>query len=172
MQYKLIKTPPGWMAAAWSQHGLCALTLPADAPHHALQKLADYLRLTPQAFEPSACGAAGSELADMLYRYFAGQRCRLNFPVDLSWATPFQRQVLKAVQNIPYGQTRSYRQIAETIGRPAAARAVGNAVGKNRLLLVVPCHRVIKQDGTLGGFGATPAWKEKLLNIEGVTVKK
>lgn len=76
--------------------------------------------------------------------------------------TPFQQEVWKACMSIPEGQTRSYRWIAERIGRPGAVRAVGSALGKNPFAPVVPCHRVIKADGTLGGFSAPGGLKAKL----------
>jgi O-6-methylguanine DNA methyltransferase len=76
--------------------------------------------------------------------------------------TPFQQAVWKACMRVPAGQTRSYKWIAETIGKPGAVRAVGSALGKNPFAPVVPCHRVIKSDGTLGGFSAPGGLKAKL----------
>jgi methylated-DNA-[protein]-cysteine S-methyltransferase len=80
--------------------------------------------------------------------------------------TPFQLSVLAALQEIPFGQTTSYRNIAESIGRPKAVRAVGAANGRNPLPIVIPCHRVIGADGSLTGFGGGLAAKSLLLNLE------
>ena len=88
--------------------------------------------------------------------------------------TPFQQAVWKACMAIPEGQTRSYKWIAEKIGKPGAVRAVGTALGHNPFAPIVPCHRVIKSDGKLGGFSGTggPAAKEKLLKKENKNFKK
>jgi O-6-methylguanine DNA methyltransferase len=83
--------------------------------------------------------------------------------------TDFQRQVYLAVSRIPRGQTRSYQWVARKIGRPSAARAVGNALNRNPCAPAVPCHRVVRTDGTLGGFAGGPAKKRRLLLQEGWT---
>ncbi len=101
-----------------------------------------------------------------LEEYFAGQRRRFDLPLALG-GTAFQREVWRELMRIPYGETRSYRQIAEALGRPGAARAVGRAVGANRLLVVVPCHRVIGANGGLKGFAGGLAAKGFLLKLEG-----
>ena len=90
--------------------------------------------------------------------------CRL----DLSSGTLFQQKVWRALQTIPRGETRSYAWVAKKIGKPKAARAVGAACGANPVPIIVPCHRVIAGDGSLGGFGGGPALKKRLLALEGV----
>lgn len=82
--------------------------------------------------------------------------------------TPFQQKVYEALLKIPYGKTASYGEIAAMIGKPKAARAVGQAVNKNPLMIIVPCHRIIGKDGSLTGFYGGLALKEKLLKIEGI----
>lgn len=82
----------------------------------------------------------------------------------------FEKKVWKAASKVPFGKTSSYREIAEHCGRPRAYRAVGNAMGKNPVLLLVPCHRIIKSDGSLGGFSVGLDLKKRLLNLEGVRV--
>ena len=82
--------------------------------------------------------------------------------------TPFQQKVYEALLKIPYGKTASYGEIAAMIGKPKAARAVGQAVNKNPLMIIVPCHRIIGKDGSLTGFNGGLALKEKLLKIEGI----
>lgn len=102
-------------------------------------------------------------------RYFKGERVDFKgTELDMSGYTSFEKDVLMATKQIPFGRTVSYREIAEDIGRPRAFRAVGNALGKNRTAIVVPCHRVIQSDGELGGFGAGIEWKKRLLKLEGV----
>ena len=106
-------------------------------------------------------------LAADLRRYFAGQPVDFSrYDVDWEPYTPFERAVLRATRNIPYGETRTYGEIAAAIGKPDAARAVGQALGKNRTCIVVPCHRVVAANG-LGGFTGGLHWKKGLLALEG-----
>jgi methylated-DNA-[protein]-cysteine S-methyltransferase len=91
-------------------------------------------------------------------------------PVDWRGISDFDRAVLAATQEIPHGETRTYRQVAERIGRPAAVRAVGSALARNRVPLLVPCHRVVRSDGTIGDFAFGSRAKRALLESEGVTL--
>jgi len=100
--------------------------------------------------------------AQQLSRYWEGGLNRFDLPLDLSDGTLFQQSVWSALCAIPPGQTLRYGELASQIGRPAAVRAVGSALGKNPFAPVVPCHRVIKSDGTLGGFSAPGGLKAKL----------
>ncbi|MFH1652060.1 MAG: MGMT family protein, partial [Chloroflexota bacterium] len=88
--------------------------------------------------------------------------------LDLEAATEFQRRVWRAAREIPYGETRSYAWIAGKLGQPGATRAVGQALGRNPLLIVIPCHRVLAGDGSLGGFRGGLPWKKFLLGLEKV----
>jgi methylated-DNA-[protein]-cysteine S-methyltransferase len=103
-----------------------------------------------------------------LEEYFAGRRRAFTFPYRLIGATSFRASVLAACAKIPFGTVRSYRQVADAAGRPGAWRAVGGALGRNPLPVVVPCHRVIAHSGYLGGFSAGLSLKEKLLSLEGM----
>jgi methylated-DNA-[protein]-cysteine S-methyltransferase len=103
--------------------------------------------------------------AAQLQEYFAGRRRRFDLPLDPQ-GTEFQRRVWKALEAIPYGQTRNYRQVAESVGAPRAVRAVGAANGRNPLPIVVPCHRVIGADGKLVGYAGGLPVKRVLLDIE------
>ena len=105
-------------------------------------------------------------LISQLDAYFAGKRRDFTVPLDLR-GTEFQRQVWDLLCDIPWGETRSYGQIAKALGRPKAARAVGRAVGTNPVSIVVPCHRVIGSDGALTGYGGGLDRKEALLKLEG-----
>jgi len=105
------------------------------------------------------------EARRQLQEYFAGQRNVFELPLDFA-GTDFQKKVWQALLNIPYGQTRSYREIAEQVGNVKAVRAVGAANGKNPISIIAPCHRVIGSSGKLVGFAGGLDKKEILLNIE------
>jgi len=107
---------------------------------------------------------------DELQRYFAGERVQFSCPLDLH-GTAFQIMVWKELTRIPYGETRSYGEIARAIGRPAAVRAVGAANGANPVAIIVPCHRVIGSNGNLTGYGGGLHTKAWLLSLEGLQVK-
>jgi len=106
-----------------------------------------------------------ADACEQLTEYFAGERRDLDIPLKLS-GTEFQVSVLEALQEIPYGETASYGEIAKQIGRPKAVRAVGAANGRNPIPIVVPCHRVIGSTGDLTGFGGGLDTKEALLRLE------
>ena len=103
--------------------------------------------------------------AMQLREYFAGTRKKFDVPLNPQ-GTDFQLSVWKALQNIPYGKTRSYKQIAQAIGNPKASRAVGMANNKNPIWILIPCHRVIGADGSLTGYGGGIEMKKRLLGIE------
>lgn len=105
------------------------------------------------------------EARDQMTEYFAGRRTRFDFPMRMI-GTPFQRSVWQALLDIPYGQTRAYRDLAEAIGKPGSNQAVGAANGANPLPLAVPCHRVVGADGSLTGYGGGIDVKRKLLAHE------
>ena len=106
-----------------------------------------------------------TEAKSQILNYLSGKRKSLNFPV-IHLNTPFRKRVLEAERNIPYGQTRSYREVAKMVRRPKAIRAVGSANANNPLPLYFPCHRIINSNGTLGGFGGGLNLKQYLLNLE------
>ncbi|MEI7832688.1 MAG: MGMT family protein [bacterium] len=117
-------------------------------------------------------GPAGAPLeepyASALRGYLAGQPIPLELPVDLSSMPAFTRRVLLACREIPFGTTVSYGELATIIGKPKAARAVGQALGRNPIPVIIPCHRVIGHNGSLTGFGGGLEWKRKLLEHEGI----
>jgi len=98
--------------------------------------------------------------------YFSGHRATFPDELDLSRATPFQREVWEITRLIPYGKTRSYSWVAEQVKKPKAARAVGQAMSRNPLPIIIPCHRVLNIDGKLGGFGGGLEMKRHLLDLE------
>ncbi|MBZ5592947.1 MAG: methylated-DNA--[protein]-cysteine S-methyltransferase [Acidobacteriia bacterium] len=111
------------------------------------------------------------EVIRQLRLYFAGDLREFDVPLELI-GTDFQKRVWNALLTIPYGETRSYTEIAWQIGAPRAVRAVGAANGRNPIPIIVPCHRVIGASGSLVGFGGGLEWKRKLLDLEGNSWKK
>ncbi|MFI3262899.1 MAG: methylated-DNA--[protein]-cysteine S-methyltransferase [Rikenellaceae bacterium] len=118
---------------------------------------------------PSDCGIT-DEFTDKVFaqllKYFRGELKNFDVEVDTSACTPFQESVLKELQKIPYGETRTYKDIAIALGKPTAARAVGGANNKNPIHIIIPCHRVIGGKGKLVGYAAGLDTKETLLDIE------
>ena len=119
----------------------------------------------PEAGWTESSTGALAETVRQLREYFAGKRTEFDLPLAPE-GTDFQRKVWRTLQEIPYGETISYGELAKRVGNPKASRAVGSANGKNRIPIVIPCHRVIAGDGTLGGFGGGLPTKEKLLALE------
>ncbi|HKB55256.1 MAG TPA: methylated-DNA--[protein]-cysteine S-methyltransferase [Ramlibacter sp.] len=117
----------------------------------------------PQAPQHPVLQAAMRQLSE----YFAGERMTFNLPLDLQGGTPFQQSVWRALLAIPRGKTISYRTLSERTGFPTATRAVGAAVGRNPLTIVVPCHRVVGADGSLTGYAGGLERKRALLRLEG-----
>lgn len=105
------------------------------------------------------------EAERQLRAYLAGDLRDFNLPLSYQ-GTPFQEAVWQALMDTPYGQTKSYEALARAVGRPRACRAVGSAAGKNPLLIIIPCHRLIRKDGKLGGFREGLSVKKKLLALE------
>ncbi len=110
------------------------------------------------------------EAARQLEEYLDGKLKSFDLPLAPE-GTDFQQTVWAALQDIPYGETRTYKQVAEVIGKPEASRAVGTANGKNPILIITPCHRVIGTDGKLVGYAAGLAVKEKLLEMENINLQ-
>ena len=128
------------------------------------------LRMVDQTYEPSRSDwsldpGAFSAAVDQLDAYFAGELTDFDLELDLR-GTDFQQRVWKALLTIPYGETRSYGEIAEQIGAPGSARAVGLANGRNPIAIIVPCHRVIGASGSLTGYGGGLERKQTLLELE------
>jgi methylated-DNA-[protein]-cysteine S-methyltransferase len=159
--HAIFYTEFGWVAIAGSEEGLSRITLPQPTPEKAQAYIA---ALLPQSV------ARTSFFDDLILRlqlYFKGER--VNFPdaLDLSATTTFQRDVWRIARSIPYGETRTYGWIARGIGKPRAGRAVGQALGRNRFPIVVPCHRVVGAGGSLIGFSNGLEMKRRLIDLEG-----
>ena len=108
----------------------------------------------------------------LLDRYLRGQKVDFDIPVDISAETPFTQKVLRVLQGIPYGEVRSYLWVGKQLGYEIAARAVGQAVKRNPIPIIIPCHRVIREDGTIGGFSQGVNIKRRLLAIEKVELPR
>ncbi|MFQ5880164.1 MAG: methylated-DNA--[protein]-cysteine S-methyltransferase [Dehalococcoidia bacterium] len=149
------------MAIALGEKGLRAATLPQSSRQAAM---AEVTALGADA--PATDGELG-DLPQRLRLYARGEAVAFPDRLDLSHATPFLRAVWQATREIPRGQTRPYSWLAQRVGRPGAARAVGQAMRRNPLPIVIPCHRVVAADGGLGGYGGGLDLKHTLLRLEG-----
>ncbi|MFC1835778.1 methylated-DNA--[protein]-cysteine S-methyltransferase [Thermodesulfobacteriota bacterium] len=127
------------------------------------------LSYVPEPTDPKTCtgSAVMDQLVSELDRYFNGESIRFSVPLDLGEGTLFQRGVWEELCRIPYGETKSYRDVAVAIGNGKAVKAVGSANGRNPVPIVVPCHRVIRSDGSLGGYSSGIEMKKSLLELEG-----
>ena len=123
------------------------------------------IELTDVADEPLAPTPLLREAEQQILAYLRGERQQLDFPIRML-GTPFQQRVWRALQQIPYGSTRTYGEVASAIGNPRASRAVGMACNKNPLLLIIPCHRVVGSGGKLTGFAYGTDAKQWLLELE------
>jgi methylated-DNA-[protein]-cysteine S-methyltransferase len=112
--------------------------------------------------DPSSCGRVESEID----QYFAHRRMSFDIEVDLTPLSPFQRRILAATAKVPYGEVTTYREVARRAGNEQASRAAGGALGANPIPIVVPCHRVVATDGSLGGYSGGLAAKRRLLELE------
>jgi len=160
LSYITFKTDMGWIGISGSTKGLLSITLPQPSVHEVRQLLGDSVSRaiwSHQLFD---------DLMERLKVYFSGHRITFADKLDLSAATPFQHRVWEKTRQIPFGETRSYSWVAREIGQPYAVRAVGQALGRNPLPVIIPCHRVITADGNLGGYAGGLNIKKHLLNLE------
>ena len=164
--YTKLSSPWGPLFLAGTEQGVCSCEFLkgkdiVNVPSH-LQKVNHHAAIQE---DPQPLASA----IDRLNRYFAGEPEKLDLPLDLH-GSQFQREVWSALRQIPAGKVATYGDIAARIGRPRGARAVGQACGRNPVVLFVPCHRVVAANGGLGGFGSGLSLKEALLRHEGVSV--
>lgn len=161
LYYREVKSPVGRLKIVVSDAGLRAILWPDDDPARVKFEMVPRLSSKP----------ALDVVAKQLEEYFAGRRSTFDVELDFK-GTDFQRVVWKELTRIPYGRTTSYGELAKRVGRPTGARAVGAAVGRNPISIVVPCHRVIGANGQLTGFAGGLPSKTRLLDIESATHRK
>ena len=159
----IFRSPWGWMGIAESTKGIQAIVLPKRSK----RAIESDLKMQSIGSLQQGESAQLEETRRQLLDYLAGRRNTFDVPLDLSQGTSFQRQVWRTLQRVPYGKLRSYQWIAARVGGRHYARAVGNAVGANPLPIVVPCHRIVAHDASLGGFSGGLSIKRKLLSLEG-----
>jgi AraC family transcriptional regulator, regulatory protein of adaptative response / methylated-DNA-[protein]-cysteine methyltransferase len=160
IQYAIVASPLGRLLVATTARGVCAVTM-GDSDRQLERQLMEEFPLAELAKDP---GALAQTTAKVL-SHLAGRRPRLELPLDVQ-ATSFQWQVWNALADIPYGETRSYSEVAAAIGRPAAARAVARACASNPVALAIPCHRVVPAAGGIGGYRWGQTRKRRLLSKE------
>lgn len=161
--YAMSDSPFGPLLVAATPRGLVRVNLPTHDPANTLEELA--ARISPRVLEaPARLDAVRREL-DL---YFEGKLTEFDLPLDWQLSRDFRRRVLRAIARIPYGQTRSYTDMARSAGNERAVRAAGTACGSNPIPIVVPCHRVLRSGGALGGYGGGLPMKQALLRLEGV----
>ncbi len=178
--FVVLATPVGPLHAAANDVGIIALELRTTDEAFAASVAVRTRRPLVPAADPAASPAGRAHLVALereVGEHLAGVREAFDLPLVLEGVSDWDRRVFEGVRTIPRGSTASYGEVARRIGKPGAARAVGGAVGRNPIGLLIPCHRVVAGDGTLGGYGGS--WfgsreellglKERLLEIEGVT---
>lgn len=166
LRYRLIDTPSGWFGMVARGDALCATFLPA--PKRVNSGL--IRERHPQAREDLELLPS---FARQVRDYFDGRARRFDPKIDVTECPPFHRKVYEACRRIPPGKTAGYRDLARAAGSENAARAVGNAMAHNPLPLVVPCHRVLRADGSIGGFSSPQGVEQKrrMLRLEGVELR-
>ena len=167
VSYTSMDSPFGPLLLASTKRGLVRVGLPNQDADTLLVDLAE--RVSPRVIEAPA---ELDEVRRELDLYFAGKLDHFDLPLDWRLSTGFRQRVLRAIDRIPYGQTRSYTEMARRAGNERAVRAAGSACGSNPIPLVVPCHRVLRTSGALGGYGGGLPMKQALLELEGVLDEK
>lgn len=159
--YRTVDTPVGRLLLAATELGLVRVAYAREGHSQVLEQLAE--RISPRILNaPGRLDAAARELEE----YFAGTRTEFDLPLDFRLSAGFRRTVLAHLPGIDYGSTASYAALAQLTGHPKAVRAVGTACATNPLPVVVPCHRVVRSDGTAGGYVGGPEAKLALLSLE------
>ena len=161
--YTMVPSPLGDLIVAATRRGLVRVSFPHETPDDVIEELA--LLLSPRVLEAPA---QLDEIRRELDQYFEGRRQRFAVPVDMTLTRGFTRKVLRATARIPFGSVSTYKDVARRAGNERAYRAAGNALGANPIPIVVPCHRVVRTGGALGGYTGGLDRKVRLLTLEGV----
>jgi methylated-DNA-[protein]-cysteine S-methyltransferase len=166
ISYTPVDSPFGALLLAATRRGLVRLAFPEEDVDSVLERLAR--RLSPRIVEASA---PLEPVRRELDEYFSGARRSFELPLDWALMGPFGRRVLRVTAEIPYGGVLSYAEVAADAGSPRGSRAAGNALGSNPIPIVIPCHRVLRTGGALGGYGGGLERKRWLLELEGAVPK-
>ena len=161
IRFGQVQTPVGLLFVGATDRGVCDLTFGRSSVQRYRERL---LRRSPEVWRDDA---GLSRVSSELRAYFAGELTRFSLAVDLRQVTPFTARVLQETRRIGFGQVMSYGEVAARIGSPGASRAVGGALGRNPVPIIIPCHRVIAQGRRLGGFTGGLPTKRALLGLEG-----
>lgn len=164
----VVETAWGWCGLLRGDEGIAVCSMPSEDRTAAIACVVGGSARDTEAEAPDDPLLA--EAARLLVAYFEGQQVGFDLPLDLRGVSDFSARVLRACSEIPWGETRSYGEMAMAAGSPRAARAAGQALGRNRIPLIVPCHRVIGADGSLVGFGSGLDLKQRLLAHEQIPV--
>jgi methylated-DNA-[protein]-cysteine S-methyltransferase len=161
--YALVDSPVGTLLAAQTPRGLVELAYGGENPDALLAELSS--KLSPRVLEAPA---KLDDVRRQLDEYFEGRRTGFEVPIDWSLSRGFTQRILQATARVPFGQLATYRDVAAKAGNERAVRAAGNALGSNHMPIVVPCHRIVRTGGALGGYTGGLERKEFLLKLEGV----
>lgn len=156
----IVPTDVGWCGVVVCQEQLVVCSLPQKSKEIVIKKLKGKVDIS------SVAENSKNKIFLDLINYFKGKKVNFKGKISLDGFTDFQKKVLKETQKIKYGRTITYKQLAEMINHPRAARAVGSALRKNKLPVIIPCHRVIKSNKKIGEYSAGKKWKHLLLNME------
>ena len=175
MRTTVFKTEWGWAGVATTVRGVVSVALPKPSRQAVERELraarlmagVGAYRNTPPPTEARSASRVLTAARTAIEDYIDGKSRSFDLPLDLQGRSPFQVKVWRVLQAIPYGRVRSYGWVARKVGKPKAARAVGGACGANPVPLLVPCHRVVAGNGSLGGFSAGLSLKKRLLKLEG-----
>ena len=165
MEYSVFRTALGWMAVSRTDVGISLIVLPRLSRSVCTAAVREKTGLPASELREATPDSRGT-LPERLLRYMAGERVAFSDEVDTRSWTAFRTRVWEATRRIPYGETRSYSWVAAAIGQPLAYRAVGQALHRNPVPVIVPCHRVIGTDSSLTGFAGGLELKERLLSLE------
>lgn len=163
-RWGLVSSPIGGLYVAVSDKGICEIAFAGKGSD------GFFTELEARGFEVEADHNAVTAVASQLQEYFGGERVVFDVGVDLTGVTPFTRDVLDATAAVPFGTLTTYQNIARKIGKPGASRAVGNALGRNPIPVIVPCHRIVRSDWSIGGYTGGLDIKQHLLSIEGTAL--
>lgn len=165
--YGSVETRFGRLLVAQSDSGVCRVSFQEESDGNVLSELA--YGIGPRVVESAT---ATAEVREALEAYVSGELLSFDFPIDYRLVrSDFQRRVLRRLRRVPRGKVMTYGEIAEAVGRPRAARAAGTACARNPIPLIVPCHRIVPADRTVGRYGGGPWRKKFLLELEGADVR-